>query len=699
MSGDPFSSPTNRVAASFRAKRDATSAQLQDSETAARVRQKAQAFSSQMEKAALERRLLAAESEKKEYEIRLTQKERLVAKLESDRRWLADREKEEREEKEQERKEREEEKTTQKQTTAALRNLRIELSTLRDEHAELQESHSTHVRTSAQTINSQKSHLLELTRQAATLEEELTSVKQLAEEHKSNAQELREQLEELALEKGDSSHRSAEDEGWHVVREELHRQAAYMRTLESQNAKLTGELLSLKERHTSVEVLKEEKRDLERKLRAADDLREMVARLEAEVEAGRLEREHWADAQNSSNPRHAPSMNTSQDLAELRLKNALLQEEQGAIKATLHRRDLELKDAVTGATEARECIAKLEEEAKELRHHGARRDRRLDLAEREVGFLNALVASFTAEQHSDSDQDVKLQRIQNLEEMLKTLKSENEQLEQEIIAVGSGKRSGARQASPEHMNNVNLTMIFTVEVTEAQTANAKAADKIEELEQTLFELRGDIASGEHVPPNVRVLSMRDNPLQNWTDMRQEVVDRLNKENDALLKRLEALETSGARTDQGSDEHLVPRESWEKEHKEKCDLEEMLKQKEKRLLRLQQVYSSKAQEFRDTMSSILGFKVHFFANGQVKVTSQYDLNTSFVFQPTGKKQDDDDGTKMQLLRGGDSSLPDLSRTVDYWVNQRMCIPGLMATVTLECYDKTKRGQSQAWTVST
>jgi len=63
-----------------------------------------------MEKAALERQLLSAEAERKDLEARLTQKERVIAKLESDRRWLADREKEEREEKEEERKEHEEEK-------------------------------------------------------------------------------------------------------------------------------------------------------------------------------------------------------------------------------------------------------------------------------------------------------------------------------------------------------------------------------------------------------------------------------------------------------------------------------------------------------------------------------------------------------------------------------------------------------------
>jgi mitotic spindle assembly checkpoint protein MAD1 len=124
-------------------------------------------------------------------------------------------------------------------------------------------------------------------------------------------------------------------------------------------------------------------------------------------------------------------------------------------------------------------------------------------------------------------------------------------------------------------------------VADAQAANDRAADKIESLEQTLFELRGDIASGDHVPPGTRVLTMRENPFQQWSDLRQEVVDRLKSENDALLKRLKDLEASGATSGSGG-EHLVPRESWEKEHKEKCDLEEVVRQKEKRLLRLQQV---------------------------------------------------------------------------------------------------------------
>lgn len=71
------------------------------------------------------------------------------------------------------------------------------------------------------------------------------------------------------------------------------------------------------------------------------------------------------------------------------------------------------------------------------------------------------------------------------------------------------------------------------------------------------------------------------------------MDRLKGENEALIKRLKELEESGHRTGNAPsgqvDGDLVPRESWEVVSKEKSELEEVVRQKEKRLLRLQQVY--------------------------------------------------------------------------------------------------------------
>ena len=110
--------------------------------------------------------------------------------------------------------------------------------------------------------------------------------------------------------------------------------------------------------------------------------------------------------------------------------------------------------------------------------------------------------------------------------------------------------------------------------------------KIEELEQTLFELSGEIAGGRHVPPKTRVLCLKENPDQQWVDLRQAAMDRLKSENEALLKRLKDLEDTGVKLEGSED--LVPRESWDQVVREKQDLEGEVKQKEKRLLRLQQV---------------------------------------------------------------------------------------------------------------
>ena len=78
--------------------------------SAAKRQQRTQVFTSSISHASLERQLLAAQTAKLELETKLREKELAVERLERDRRWFADREKEEREEKEHEREVHEEEK-------------------------------------------------------------------------------------------------------------------------------------------------------------------------------------------------------------------------------------------------------------------------------------------------------------------------------------------------------------------------------------------------------------------------------------------------------------------------------------------------------------------------------------------------------------------------------------------------------------
>jgi mitotic spindle assembly checkpoint protein MAD1 len=206
---------------------------------------------------------------------------------------------------------------------------------------------------------------------------------------------------------------------------------------------------------------------------------------------------------------------------------------------------------------------------------------------------------------------------------------------------------------------------------------------------------------------VRVLSLCANPAQDWADLRQAALDRLKEENAALLQRLSVLEASGAHsassasdaaaTTSNADEsstptELVPRASWAAVCQEKTQLEEELRQKEKRMLRLRQVFAAKTTEFREALSAILGIKVAFYDNGQVRVTSQYDLGAAFVFQPAPRGAGKDGNTgaaRMQLVAQGEGGPQELPQLMRNWVEIEQSIPCFLASVTLECYDKWKR----------
>jgi mitotic spindle assembly checkpoint protein MAD1 len=240
---------------------------------------------------------------------------------------------------------------------------------------------------------------------------------------------------------------------------------------------------------------------------------------------------------------------------------------------------------------------------------------------------------------------------------------------------------------------------------EQEEATGKDREKIEELEQTLFELRGEIGGGRHVPPGVRVLSLSANPAQEWADLRQAALDRLKEENAALLQRLSthsssssnpnpptSTTTSESTTTAEREEQLVPRASWLAVCEQKAQLEDEVRQKEKRMLRLRQVFAAKSAEFREALSAILGVKIAFYDNGQVRVTSQYDLGAAFVFQPApGGGKSGGGGARMQLVAQGEGGPQELPQLMRNWVESEQSIPCFLASVTLECYDKWKREQ--------
>lgn len=47
-----------------------------------------------------------------------------------------------------------------------------------------------------------------------------------------------------------------------------------------------------------------------------------------------------------------------------------------------------------------------------------------------------------------------------------------------------------------------------------------------------------------------------------------------------------------------------------------------------------------------------------------------------------------GMTMQLVAQGEGGPEDLPQLMRYWVEQEQCIPGFLASITLQCYEQRK-----------
>ncbi|KAI0086839.1 spindle assembly checkpoint component Mad1 [Irpex rosettiformis] len=681
---DEFSTPVNKalsstsyLSRSSAPKRDSLAAELERDPqlSTAKRRQHTQAFTSHMAFSSLERQVMALQIANKEMETKRREKEVECDRLRGDVQFLGEKEKAAREGLEHEQADRESEKRRLENT---IRTQRVSTAELESKYEELQDAYSLQKRNSDHIIAEQQARNSDLERRVQMLEEELMEFKNIAASRSQSIEELQNHLNDLSMSQDEIAPRAADNENWAVVRDELHRQADHFRVVENENVKMKSELAILRKRQANAEILKEENRELKRKAQGAEEAREQATILEERVkfleENLAKKAEEWA-AGNSA-PRSS---------RKLEIDLVRVSEERDSAVTTLRLRDKELADAKLRLSEEQATNETMTAELEQLKGEKDRQQLCVQPLKREVEFLNAMLASYqteyATEDYSTVDQAV-AERTQHLDSLFAQYKAAHDSqqgmiqyLGEDLLIVGDGRHR-------KELLDENETL--KAALTKAEQSLEEAEAEAEELKQTLFELGGEIGGGRHVPPGVRVLSLRDNPAQQWADLSQAVVDRLKNEIEALLKRIQDLENSGAVSDAGPREELVPRESLEAVKRENEDLKDLLKQRDKRLLRLQQVFTAKSEEFRGAIASILGVKLTFYPNGQVRVTSQFDLNAAFVFQPAGR----DEHMRMQLVAQGDGGPQDLPQLMHYWVEQEQCIPGFLASVTLECYEKSK-----------
>ena len=101
--------------------------------------------------------------------------------------------------------------------------------------------------------------------------------------------------------------------------------------------------------------------------------------------------------------------------------------------------------------------------------------------------------------------------VQELEELVKDYKETISALERELRDARADPVI-AEDVEAKRRLLAQLELERTAKE-EAETESEKQPERIEELEQTLFQLQDEIGARRRLPPDVRMLSLRDNPVQ------------------------------------------------------------------------------------------------------------------------------------------------------------------------------------------
>lgn len=168
----------------------------------------------------------------------------------------------------------------------------------------------------------------------------------------------------------------------------------------------------------------------------------------------------------------------------------------------------------------------------------------------------------------------------------------------------------------------HLTRKLRTQQTELHTltsTNAVLTAEQTALQKQLHQLR--------TSARTRVLSLRDNPTDNFESMKFSTIKILRQENKDLLATLQ-------NQTQNQNMKTIPLSTLLSSQSHLHDLTLQLTEKDKRLLRLKQIFAAKTLEFREAVLSLLGWKMEFRADGKFVLS----LNTS----KSSGEQDDDDG---------------------------------------------------------
>jgi len=484
-----------------------------------------------------------------------------------------------------------------------------------------------------------------------------------------------------------------------VIKRELSEQVNHIKKLEALTREQNAELKQYRKQHKSIEVVEEEKRSLQTRLRAMDDLQRQLNEAELRKQTLEEERDSWASyLEAEAGTLGEVQFESPEDLARAfiqeRIERTELLNKLGEIKP-----ELTVKESNIQALEDEK--AKLQAEIQQLKTSGAgsapnsseakaraRLERQKALATREVEFLRAQVKAFDDEEREmqpDAFDATKSERIKELEQLVDQYRKEVDTLQKDLSTLDKDKQPPSITAGQKRALEPDTDT--DERVGELRRKNRQLIDDLTALskKQKLIEAEYKAQHSQlkklKESSRTRVLELKSNPTADAEALKLSTVRNLREANNQLLAQLD---------NASSPPSTVPLSSLDAIRDELEELRTQLASSEKKQSRLKQIWSAKSLEFREAVASILGWKLDFMPNGRVKVTSMFkpaddEGENSIVF-------DGENGT--MKVSGGEQSVfaGEIRDQIVYWVEGRKEIPCFLAALSLEFWERGPGGQT-------
>ncbi|KAI9304758.1 hypothetical protein BJ944DRAFT_80270 [Cunninghamella echinulata] len=282
------------------------------------------------------------------------------------------------------------------------------------------------------------------------------------------------------------------------------------------------------------------------------------------------------------------------------------------------------------------------------------------------------------------DKKILQSEVKTLQKAINISKEQIQQLNEFIQRHEMDKNNTLQSAIPDQQKN------------ESSTVNT---------DEPMYDIQDD--DDEH--RGVRILMLKNNPASIEYGIRKQRLEQLQKENEALLKQLEKYHSSN---DNGNTNEInkkrrlsvdnnmghiqlesdnnsnstpfIPMETLINVKQEVDTLKKDNDKKDKRIIRLTEVFEKKISDFMEKVETLLGYKITESEDGVIRLESTFVDGRDLSFQVTSLMNDH--GVINVLGRKKDDYMYTLRSTYETFITNRHSILGFLNAATLELLDR-------------